>query len=214
MESVALSEQEFSVLVKGMKSIYAQPTFIPDETAYKMWYRLLCDLDYKTLEASIMKHMTTSKFPPTPADIREGAASVSNTERELTELEAWHLVRRAISNSNYNSEEEYAKLPPVIQKAVGHPSNLREWAQMDTKEVDTVQEALFARNYTAAIKREKELRQMNPQLRKLLEHTAERLYIPEAKEPAPAIEQKESAPMPDWVKERIAEMSGKEKNNV
>ena len=203
---VTLSEEQFRLLIAGMKSIYTQATFIPDEVAYNMWYRLICDLDYETIEAAILKHMATSKFPPTPADIRAGASTIKGDVQELTELEAWHLVRKAISNSNYHADEEFEKLPPVVQKAVGHPSNLREWAMMDSSEVETVQEALFARNYTTMLKREKELRQTTPAVRTLIEQTAQTLYIPRKEEPAVIEDKREPVPMPDHIKERFEEM--------
>lgn len=51
-----------------------------------------------------------------------------NTPKQLNELEAWSLVEKAIRNSIYNSQEEFSKLPPLVQKAVGSPNVLRLWA--------------------------------------------------------------------------------------
>lgn len=47
-----------------------------------------------------------------------------NTPKQLNELEAWSLVEKAIRNSIYNSQEEFSKLPPLVQKAVGSPNVL------------------------------------------------------------------------------------------
>lgn len=67
-----MTRDEFKILVKGMKAVYAQSTFIPDKDAFEMWFALLCDLPYKTANIAIQKYMLTEKFPPTPAEIREG----------------------------------------------------------------------------------------------------------------------------------------------
>ena len=42
-----MDREEFKVLVKGMKAVYAQPTFIPDQDAFNMWFALLGDLSMK-----------------------------------------------------------------------------------------------------------------------------------------------------------------------
>lgn len=66
-----MEREQFKVLVKAMKAVYAQPTFIPDQDAFNVWFALLGDLPYKQAELAVQKHMATEKFPPTIADIRE-----------------------------------------------------------------------------------------------------------------------------------------------
>ena len=68
-----MEREQFKVLVKAMKAVYAQPTFIPDQDAFTVWFALLRDLPYKQAELAVQKHMATEKFPPTIADIREKA---------------------------------------------------------------------------------------------------------------------------------------------
>lgn len=50
-----MTEKEFSILVKGMKAIYAQPTFIPDAYAFKVWFSLLEDLIIK-MQAQLFRN--------------------------------------------------------------------------------------------------------------------------------------------------------------
>lgn len=81
-----MEREQFKVLVKAMKAVYAQPTFIPDQDAFNVWFALLGDLPYKQAELAVQKHMATEKFPPTIADIREKAeqiTSVKETERAI-----------------------------------------------------------------------------------------------------------------------------------
>lgn len=88
-----MEREQFKVLVKAMKAVYAQPTFIPDQDAFNVWFALLGDLPYKQAELAVQKHMATEKFPPTIADIREKAEQITSVkETEMSELEAWAIA--------------------------------------------------------------------------------------------------------------------------
>ena len=127
-----MEREQFKVLVKAMKAVYAQPTFIPDQDAFNVWFALLGDLPYKQAELAVQKHMATEKFPPTIADIREKAEQITSVkETEMSELEAWAIVRKAIGRSNYYAEEEFEKLPEACKMAVGNPSNLQGKVEED-----------------------------------------------------------------------------------
>ena len=167
-----MERDEFKILVKSMKAVYAQPTFLPDQDAFNVWYALLKDLPYELASMAVQKHMLTEKFPPTIADLRAKANEVvERPAEEMSELEAWALVRKAIGNSGYHSEEEFSKLPEVCQIAVGSPANLREWAMMDSDQVATVEQSHFIRNYRAAAKRITEDRKLPPAFReRIAEH--------------------------------------------
>ena len=71
----------------------------------------------------------------------------------MTELEAWALVNKALRNGYYGAEEEYAKLPPLVQKAVGTPMNLRNWSQSDIKSTESVVMSQFISAYKTECKR-------------------------------------------------------------
>ena len=167
-----MERDEFKILVKSMKAVYAQPTFLPDQDAFNVWYALLKDLPYELASMAVQKHMLTEKFPPTIADLRAKASEVvERPAEEMSELEAWALVRKAIGNSNYHAEEEFARLPEVCRIAVGSPANLREWAMMDSDQVATVEQSHFIRNYRAAAKRMTEDRKLPSAFReRIAEH--------------------------------------------
>ena len=78
-----MTKEEFKKLAKGLKAVYTQPTFLPDTDALSIWYELLKDLDYMIAQAAVQKHMITSKFPPTIAEIREQAAEVTYGQKPL-----------------------------------------------------------------------------------------------------------------------------------
>lgn len=169
-----MTRDEFKILVKGMKAVYAQQTFLPDKDAFDMWFALLQDLPYKLANVAIQKHMLTEKFPPTPAEIREKAAQMIEVpETEMSELEAWALVRKAIRNSGYHAQEEFDKLPEACREAVGNAANLEEWAKMDYEKVESVEQSHFIRNFRTAVLRIKEEQRLPEQTRKLISEMRE-----------------------------------------
>ena len=169
-----MTRDEFKILVKGMKAVYAQQTFLPDKDAFDMWFALLQDLPYKLANVAIQKHMLTEKFPPTPAEIREKAAQMIEVpETEMSELEAWALVRKAIRNSGYHAKEEFDKLPEACREAVGNAANLEEWAKMDYEKVESVGQSHFIRNFRTAVLRIKEEQRLPEQMRKLISEMRE-----------------------------------------
>lgn len=158
-----MEREEFKVLVKGMKAVYADAKFIADKDAFDVWYGLLKDLDYNKASAAIQKHMMTSKYPPTIADIREQCVSLSQ-ERPLDELEAWSMVRRALRNCGYNFEEEYNKLPALVQRAIGSPGQLFQWAT-DEEYNDSVASSHFMRSYRAVVQSANSYSKLNDDIR-------------------------------------------------
>lgn len=113
-----MTKDEFKVLVKGMKAIYSQPTFIPDQDAFNMWYALMGDLSYEVCSVAIKKYMLTNKFPPTVAEIRELCSGVVNGD-PLTWGESWERALNAVRRfGSYNQKAALESLDPLTRKCV------------------------------------------------------------------------------------------------
>lgn len=168
-----LTVEQFRILVKAMKAVYSKPEFIADEDAFKTWYHMLKDIPFKILEAGVMAHMQSEKYPPTIAEIRIASAKFMQQEEELQDLEAWGLVRRAISRSGYYWKEEFEKLPALVQKAVGHADNLKDWALMDVETVDSVIQSQFLRGFRSVKAQNIEMNKLSPVLRERIERVNE-----------------------------------------
>lgn len=166
-----MTREEWAVLVKAMKAVYTSPSFLPDQYAFDTWYGLLKDLDYKLLSFGLKKYMQTEWKEPSIAALRQCTQSLASQSTELNETEAWEKVSRAIRNSGYHAEEEFAKLPELIQKAVSSPGQLREWAlseNVDGKWLSVVQ-SNFQRTYRAEVQRDQERRKLSPDLLKIMD---------------------------------------------
>lgn len=147
-----MEREEFKILVKGMKAVYAQPTFIPDQDAFNVWYGLMKDLEYQVCNAAIQKWMLTNKFPPTIAEIRE-----LSTEIQYGKLpdwgEAWEETCKAIRRYGfYRPKEGLESLSPLARETV----NRLGWSNLCLSENQTADRANFRQCYEIVAKREHE----------------------------------------------------------
>lgn len=112
------------------------------------WTALLSDMEYKDVSKNLTRYIQsdTSGFAPSIGELR----AMSVTEYP-SELEAWAIVRRSISNSLYDSNEEFAKLPDILKRAVGSPDNLYHWARMDSETLGSVEQSHFINVYRSVV---------------------------------------------------------------
>lgn len=156
-----MNRKEFAVLSDLIKNSGFIPQREGDEilsTPEKMnrWYDLLKDLDFEVAVKAINEYAMANKFAPTIADIREYASHYNGQPKIPNAMEAWSLVSKALRNSGRNAEEEFAKLPPIVQKSVGSPVLLRNWA-MDENFNEGVESSAFMRTYRVEVERAKEV---------------------------------------------------------
>ena len=106
----------------------------------------------------------TSGFPPSVGQINSIIAK-NRIKKELgtipTETEAWAIVMQALKSSIYNYSDNWEKLPSIIQRAVGNPAMLKEWAMKDISEL-TVVSSNFGRTYRAVVDEFREQIKLNP----------------------------------------------------
>ena len=136
-------------------------------------------------------------------------------------MEAWALVSRALRNGYYGANEEFEKLPPLVQKAVGSPGNLRNWAQTDAKSIENVIQSNFMRAYKTVVNREKEVERMPADVRALIENVNKNSYSAQIASKNQetiklSLEDNKSqnkpnkcVPMPKEIKERIEKMKNR-----
>lgn len=125
--------------------------------ASKLWAEMFADDDVRVVLAAVKAHIATDAkgFPPNIGAIKTAIVKLKTPE-EMTEAEAWACVSRACRNSIYNSQAEFDKLPPIVQRLVGSPNQLKEWAMMDADELGTVVASNFQRSFRARAQSERE----------------------------------------------------------
>ena len=164
-----MTEKEVRQLLAMTQAVY--PNYNPPsrEAAVNAWLMCLSEYDNNVVMAAFKAYMTTntSGFAPAPGQLIEILQTLTQPS-ELNELEAWSIVRKALKNCGYNSEQEFAKLPTVVQKAVGTPQQLKIWA-CDSEFNENVVSSNFIKTYRTEVKRATELNKMPNDVRKLIE---------------------------------------------
>lgn len=153
----------------------AYPNFkVPDKTiTINTWYSVLNEYEYEIVSAALNVYIRsdTSGFSPSPGQIIDKIQFLFPQGEEINETEAWYRILKAMRNSGYHAEEEFNKLPPILQKTVASPRQLREWAIME--DIDgramTVLQSQIMRAYREEREKEKELNKLSPELRNLIE---------------------------------------------
>lgn len=134
--------------------------------AVDVWADVFIDDDPRQVAMAVKAHICTSKWPPSIAEIRERMASLSSQDT-LSEMEAWALVRKAISGGRCALTERFSRLPRTVQRAVGSPSQLREWGFSDIDSMPVIQ-SNFLRTYRAVVKQEAERAAIPESMRKMI----------------------------------------------
>lgn len=173
-----MTREETIKLLMVIQSAY--PNFKPpDKTvAVDTWYTMLKDMDYNVVQMGLRAYITsdTSGFAPSIGQLINTIYTIQNPQ-ELNEMEAWSLVSKALRNGYYGAVEEFNKLPPLVQKAVGNPDNLRNWALTDSKSIENVVQSNFMRTYRTVVNRENEIKKMPADVQALIENANKDSYL-------------------------------------
>ena len=121
-----------------------------------MWFEVMRDYDLASAKAGAISFMAadTSGFPPTPGQIIEYIRQVKQPE-ELSPLEAWGYVRKAVNSPRDQYEAAYEHLPELVQKTLSGKergvAQLKVWGGEDMRvsTFETVEQSNFLRSYEA-----------------------------------------------------------------
>ena len=214
-----MTREETVKIIRIMVDSY--PNYKPNDISetVDVWQMMLSDYDYNLVAMALKAYILsdTSGFAPSIGQLINKLHEVQSPQ-ELNEMEAWLLVGKALRNGTYGAVEEFNKLPPLVQKAVGSPDNLRNWAQTDSESIENVVQSNFMRTYRTVVNRAKEYRKMPKDIQALIESTDRSSYSAQIGSKNQqtiklSLEDNKSqnkpikgVPMPKEIKERIEQM--------
>ena len=165
-----MTRDETVNIIRVMVDSY--PNYKPNNLSetVDVWHMMLSDYDYNLVSVALKSYILSdiSGFAPAIGQIVAKMHAITHPQ-ELNEMEAWSLVSKAIRNSIYNSADEYAKLPQIVQKAVGLPSQLMQWA-IDDSYNESVVSSNFMRCYRIELAREKEMSMLPEDARQIAQN--------------------------------------------
>lgn len=141
----------------------------------ELWHEMF-EADDARIVASALKTFIANDekgYPPTIGIIKAQVRKMTQPQ-EISEMEAWIKVRKAVSNGLYHSKEEFDKLPPNIQVLIGNPNILREWAMLDIDQLDTVVQSNFMRSFKTKTKEDREFSMLPESIKKVISPKIER----------------------------------------
>ena len=154
-----------AIVYEAYHFFYKDSTDQKAATAISLWHNMFKAETYELVEAAVYAHIAKSEHPPTVAHIKNEINFLTNPN-QLTETEAMNMILEAASNSLYNAAEEFNKLPTTLKKLVGSPRQLREYALMDSKTMNSVITSNLSRSYKVLVGREASLQAL-PDITKL-----------------------------------------------
>ena len=150
------------------------------ESIVDLWEDMFRDDDPKLIAGAVKALIATKTegYPPTIGEVKDRVRHVLQP-REMTEQEAWAHISKALRNSLYGSEEEFRKLPPVLQSVVHDPRQLREWAMMDEATVQSVVASNVQRSFRARAQQARDFDALPEDVKALSRGLAEQLSLQE-----------------------------------
>ena len=132
----------------------AYPNWNATKNTAIVWAQLFIDDPVELVAAAVKSFIATDTkgFAPVVGQIKQIMADLQT--ETMTEAEAWSLISKAIKNGIYGCYVEYEKLPPILQRVVGSPEQLSDWAMM-TDGINTVVASNVMRSYRQLVERER-----------------------------------------------------------
>lgn len=164
-----MTREETLAIMGVLKAAY--PSFYKDmrrseaEGIVELWATMFDQEPAQLVAAAVKAHIASDAkgFPPHIGAIKDAIVKLTKPpELELSEMEAWNLVRHAIKGSHMEewSRKErcgnkvsavyhFEQLPPLLQQIVGGPEQLAEWNKLSENDISTVLQSNFMRSFKA-----------------------------------------------------------------
>jgi len=96
-----------------------------------LWANAFKQEDYTRVSKALLDFINNDPkgFPPTTGQVKSYMTKRQELEQgKLLAVDAWQLVLKAMRNSGTQSVQEFNKMPLEVQRAVGSPIQLKQWA--------------------------------------------------------------------------------------
>lgn len=211
MEKCIMTKEETLKILMTVQVAYPNFKVENKEFTLEIWNDMFKEYSYPQVAEALKAHIATdtSGFAPTIGQLIEKVRMIAKPH-ELTEMEAWALVGKALRNGYYGAEQEFAKLPPLVKKAVGQPSQLRHWATSDLESIENVVQSNFMRSYRVVVASEKQFAKMPSGIKAHMESNRERQLLEEQPQKKIGVSEffeeeysREGIPMPENLKKLL-----------
>ena len=170
--------QMFALLEANYEPQFAKKTDLNKRAMVNLWEEHFAEKDYNLVKAAVNAYISTDTtgYVPNVGQINEQIRKLTNPD-QMTEQEAVAKIIKATQRGTYYAEEEFEKLPPVLQRLVGSPEQIRVWGGMQEDEIQTVVASNLMRSYRAIAQKEDLQQTLPSSVKMMLEQASERMMI-------------------------------------
>ncbi len=169
------------------------------ESVVNLWTEMFCEESAQVVAVAVKAHIASDNkgFPPHIGAIKDAIAKLKQPD-QMTALEAWEHVRHAmrgasmspssctyiggVTDGKTTAERNFEKMPELVQRIVGNPGQLAQWADMDAEVVNSVISSNFQRSFNARAAHERELLTLPSDVRNAMQQIASGMRMPELTE--------------------------------
>lgn len=99
-----MTKLEFANLAAALKAVYQRDNFLSDKESIEIWYKFLSDIPYEILSNAVEKYIRNEVFPPTIADLRRYANTITGDQWSL----AWNKLMSGDKMKEVDYPGQYA----------------------------------------------------------------------------------------------------------
>lgn len=135
-----------------------------------LWAEMFKETDPRELAYAVKSYIANDRtgFPPSIGQVNEIIQSARGGE--ITEVEAWQMVKRAIRKAGAGMDEAKAawdELPADVRAPIT-PGDLVEWGYINSDTLNSVTCAAYRKSFTAKQQRSREVAALPQTVRNLL----------------------------------------------
>lgn len=152
--------KRFATIMAPLVATYDR--FDQSKAKMQVFYKILGDLPEGVLEAAVLDHLSESKWPPTPADLRKRAFGLA--DEGVDAYDAWNAALKAVRSpygGSYNPMPQFRD--PLVPRTI---ERIGGWVSFCAGDGDfTSNRARFIEAYRALRDREQRQVRMLPEVR-------------------------------------------------
>lgn len=185
-----------AVLKAAYPNYYRDMKRADAESVVDLWSTMFADEPAELVAMAVKAHIASDVkgFPPHIGAIKDAIVKLmAPPALEMSELEAWNLVKRAITGATMSDDSrrmlpcgtmgppiavrKFNDLPPILQRLVGSPKQLADWYLLPDNEINTITQSNFMRSFRARAAQEREMLALPKDVRAGMERLAEGMKL-------------------------------------
>lgn len=112
-----MNQSEFAKIASAINTYYPREKPFPNKEAAQLWYEEFKECSYKDVSNALRRHVNTSKWCPTIAELK--GAMVTNVAGERDWGESWNECLNAISKyGQYREQEALDSMTPITRLVI------------------------------------------------------------------------------------------------